>query len=111
MLLFLIIFNLNKILICQILAYFQKSKGHPRLTKEFSLKEFSQCYGGFRYEFREELAKPSQYNNSIITYDMKCRDFVVMNSSFFMIVSGVGTMTFKRFFGHSIDSACLNYLG
>ena len=35
----------------------------------------------------------------------------MMNGSFFMIMSGIGTMSFKRFAGTPIDTFCLNYLG
>ena len=35
----------------------------------------------------------------------------MMNETFFMLMSGVGTMSFKKFAGTPVDTFCLNYLG
>jgi hypothetical protein len=35
----------------------------------------------------------------------------MMNGTFFMLMSGAGTMSLKKFAGAPIDTMCLNYLG
>ena len=35
----------------------------------------------------------------------------MMNGTFFMLMSGIGTMSLKRIAGTPIDTFCLNYLG
>lgn len=75
------------------------------------MNEFSSIYAHFRHMFEKQINEPCADNNSLINYDLKCRDFLMMNGTFFMVMSGIGTMTFKKFFGNAIDSWSLNYLG
>ena len=95
-----------------ILSKIQGNKGnHPRLTKEISMNEFSSVYAHFRHMFQKQLNEPCADNNSLINYDLKCRDFLMMNGTFFMLMSGAGTMSLKKIAGAPIDTMCLNYLG
>lgn len=81
----------------------QGNQKHPHLTREFSFNEFSQCYGSFRYHYKERLNKPCADNNSLINFDLKCRDFLMINGSLFMIFAGIATYGFRHRLGHIVD--------
>jgi hypothetical protein len=84
---------------------------HDRLVKEFSYRELSQCYGHFRHNFKEQLLKPSAENNHLINYDLSLKNYLMLNGTVHMILSGIYTYTFKHFFGNAIDKQLVNFLG
>ena len=91
------------------LLYYQKNQ--ERLCKEFSMNEYLRIYGNFRGQYKEKLNRPNAENNDLINYDLYLRNYMILNSTQFMICAGALTYGVKRFFGYNIDKICFNYLG
>jgi hypothetical protein len=80
-----------------------QSQNHPRLVNEFSFSEFSRCYGTFRHHYSQRLNTPSAENNALLNFDLKCRDFLIVNGTIFMLCSGFFTHQMRARLGHRID--------
>mmetsp|Transcript_17514 Transcript_17514/g.29512 ORF Transcript_17514/g.29512 Transcript_17514/m.29512 type:complete len:161 (-) Transcript_17514:687-1169(-) len=95
----------------QLLNYVIGAKSSERVSREFSLKEFSICFGAFRGVFKQQLNKPTSENNKLINLEIKIQNFIIMAHTGNQILSGLFTYSVKRFFGEAIDTQAFNRLG
>ena len=72
----------------RIQGFFHRKR--DRLTKDFTQNEFTNCYSHFRHVHNQKLNMPSADNNSLINFEQKLRNQLVMNSTIYMLFGGAG---------------------
>lgn len=85
--------------------------GKNQLLKPFSTNEISAIYSAYKQMYLHQIRNPSADNNSIINYNMKLQNYVMMNSFIHMITAGSGLYFFSYFLGGRLEETLANYLG